>query len=99
MLGIMAETLLGLRQLHDNGITHGRLSPSNILLDNNGHVRIADYAFVSVREKSRKGPPEATYLSPEQLKKESAGLSTDTWALGCILHELCCLQVRIQANP
>jgi NIMA (never in mitosis gene a)-related kinase len=93
-LGILVEMLRGLRLLHDNGITHGDLNPNNVILDEDGHVLIGDYAFLSVREKSRKGQPEPTYMSPEQLKKESIGLSTDTWSLGCILYELCCLKVQ-----
>lgn len=90
---MLAEMLKGLRQLHDNGITHGDLNPNNVIIDENGHVQIADYAFLFIREKSRKGQPDPTYMSPEQLKKASAGLSTDTWSLGCILYELCCLKV------
>jgi len=90
--------LRGLKLLHDNGITHGDLNPNNVILDEEGHAFIGDYTFLSVREKSKKAQPEPTYMSPEQLKKESIGLSTDTWSLGCILHELCCLKVQYKLS-
>jgi serine/threonine protein kinase len=92
ILRLLAEVLLGLKQLHDNGIIHTNLNPYNILLDENGHAKIANYICAGIIEDGKR-KVEVTYMSPEQLKNEIVRISTDAWSLGCILHELCCLKV------
>ncbi|KAL6043352.1 TBCK protein kinase [Balamuthia mandrillaris] len=42
------QILQGLSQLHEYGITHRNLSPSNIMLDDEGNVKLADYALYHI---------------------------------------------------
>lgn len=92
ILKILTQILLGLKKLHDNGITHGNLNPSNIIFDENGHIKISDYVCTRLYKNSKK-PRDPTYMSPEQLRRDEVRFSTDMWSLGSILHELCCLKV------
>jgi serum/glucocorticoid-regulated kinase 2 len=65
------EILLGLEYLHSKDIVYRDIKPENILVDIEGHVKIADFGLAKIipqREKSFSfcGSPE--YMSPEMLK-------------------------------
>ena len=86
------EILLAIRYLHTNEIVYRDLKPENLLLDNSGHVKLADFGFAKVVAKNRTftlcGTPE--YLAPEIIKGQKAGYgkSVDWWALGILLYEM-----------
>ena len=66
----MCEILLGFRHLHENDIVYRDIKPENILVDMDGHIRIADFGLAKLIGKDEKsysfcGSPE--YLSPEML--------------------------------
>jgi len=48
MLQVISGAFIGCSQIHSLGIVHGDLSPSNILLDNEGHSVIADFGCSSI---------------------------------------------------
>lgn len=85
----------GLKVLHDNGILHKDLKPSNIMVgDNPGDVAIIDFGISSVREDNntivvtRTGmTPE--YSAPETFRNLFLGES-DYYSLGITLYELFC---------
>lgn len=68
-----AEICLGMKNLHDNNIIYRDIKPENILIDFDGHVRIADFGLSKpgmVEEEiaySFCGSPE--YMAPEMLLK------------------------------
>ena len=49
----MAELVLALDYLHENGIVHRDLKPENILLDELGHVKLADFGLSELGVKGR----------------------------------------------
>ncbi|CAH0516549.1 unnamed protein product [Peronospora belbahrii] len=87
-----AEVLAALSDLHANGIVYRDLKPENVLLDSQGHVKLADFGFAKQdmtcgqRTYSFCGSPE--YLSPEMVKKDGHGIETDMWSYGCLIYEL-----------
>lgn len=87
-----AEVLAALRELHANGVVYRDLKPENVLLDAQGHVKLADFGFAKQdmkpghRTYSFCGSPE--YLSPEMAKKDGHGIETDMWSFGCFIYEL-----------
>lgn len=78
--------------LHQLNICYRDIKPENILLDNQGHVRIADFGLSKPNMGGRDvaysfcGSPE--YMAPEMLRKEGHSLSVDHYCLGVLLYEL-----------
>lgn len=42
---LIAELILGIKQLHEKGILFRDLKPENILVDTDGHIRLADFGL------------------------------------------------------
>ncbi|TMW65322.1 hypothetical protein Poli38472_007964 [Pythium oligandrum] len=87
-----AEVLAALQALHAKGIVYRDLKPENVLLDAEGHIKLADFGFAKedMREGRRTfsfcGSPE--YLSPEMVAQNGHGMETDMWSFGCFCYEL-----------
>jgi serum/glucocorticoid-regulated kinase 2 len=87
----IVEILLGLEELHANGIAYRDIKPENILLDREGHVCIADFGMVKFGMAEGKafsfcGSPE--YMPPEIIAKRGHTLTADFYSLGALLYEL-----------
>ncbi|KAH0789483.1 CAMK family protein kinase [Histomonas meleagridis] len=85
------EIIYGLDFLHSHGICHRDLKPENILLDENMHIKIADFGFArwmrsNIAETSCGSPhyaaPEVIYGLPYD------GRCADIWSCGVILYAL-----------
>lgn len=83
---ISGQILAGLKDLHYEGLCHGDLSPSNILVDVQGRVRLVDFGLANNREGERFLTP--AYASPEVLGGEGASFYADLFALGRIRREI-----------
>jgi serine/threonine protein kinase len=89
---ILVGTALGLQFLDSRDIVHRDLKPGNILMDDKGHPRIAD--FGSVRSTAVATPPSSApstplYRAPEQSEEADRHTSKiDVYAYGLILFEV-----------
>ncbi|XP_059198775.1 rhodopsin kinase GRK1-like [Centropristis striata] len=87
----IAQIIQGLEHLHQKRIIYRDLKPENVLLDNDGNVRISDLGLaVELKEgktltKGYAGTPG--YMAPEMLKGEKYDTSVDYFTLGVTLFE------------
>jgi len=86
---IIEKCLRGLGALHEKGIVHGDIKPSNIMLDCNGSIRLVDvgsaYAYRSPPQRRIWTP---RYAPPEFLLHEEWTPQSDLASLGYVLLEL-----------
>jgi eukaryotic-like serine/threonine-protein kinase len=81
---------------HQNLVIHRDLKPGNILVTNDGSVRLLDFGIAKLMDPSVSvehtatglGPLTPDYCSPEQVRRQGVTTRTDVYALGLVLFEL-----------
>ena len=101
--GIMLQILTGLAEIHNNGILHRDLAPSNILINKNGVIKIADFGLsrfiASPDREMTKGVITKYYRAPEIFfEAKYYSFSIDIWSAGCILAEMILCDVLFRGN-
>ncbi|CAN8254806.1 unnamed protein product [Cochlearia groenlandica] len=85
--------LRGLRHIHSNGFAHCDIKLGNILLFDNGAVKIADFGLARKINGDLTEEPEIIrgtplYMAPESVNDNVNGAACDVWALGCVVVEM-----------
>ncbi|MDE0652694.1 MAG: protein kinase, partial [bacterium] len=93
---IAFEVAAALAFAHRAGIVHRDIKPQNVLLSNDGHVKVTDFGIATMIG----GGPSlgltetgsvvgtAAYLSPEQARGEPTDARSDLYSLGVVLYEM-----------
>ncbi|KAK8936379.1 putative serine/threonine-protein kinase [Platanthera zijinensis] len=90
----MQQLLCGLDHCHMSGVLHRDIKGSNLLIDNSGILKIADFGLASFFDPEQQQPLTSRvvtlwYRPPELLLgATNYGVAVDLWSTGCILAEL-----------
>lgn len=97
----IAKVCRGLQAAHDLGCVHRDVSPQNVLLTEEGDVKLIDFGIAKMESESdsdltRKGEIKGkiAYLAPEQICGGSADHRSDLWAVGILAY-----QALLARNP
>lgn len=85
------EMLCGVDFLHSNRIVHRDLKPQNVLVTNDGHIKLADFGLAKTYDFEMQLTSVVVtlwYRAPEILLGLTYATPVDIWSLGCILAEL-----------
>uniref|UniRef100_A0AAQ4QCQ3 Protein kinase C n=1 Tax=Gasterosteus aculeatus aculeatus TaxID=481459 RepID=A0AAQ4QCQ3_GASAC len=97
-----AEIIVGLQFLHSRGIIYRDLKLDNVMLDKDGHIKIADFGmckervFGEVRATTFCGTPD--YIAPEILLGQKYTFSVDWWSFGVLVYEMLIGQSPFQGD-
>jgi len=88
----VAELILAIDHLHQQGIVYRDLKLENVMLDEEGHVKLVDFGLskegVSAAYEQPLSPcGSILYLAPELLEM-TGGTSVDWWTMGILMHEM-----------
>ena len=92
-LFFVIQILRALQHAHDKGIVHRDIKPQNIMLLDNGLIKVTDFGIArfsrgETRTITEKAIGSVHYISPEQAKGQLTDDKADIYSIGVVLYEM-----------
>lgn len=95
-VALFQQVLEAIRYAHENLVIHRDLKPGNILVDENGNVKVLDFGISKLLEDDSDTALTHTgarlltprYAAPEQIRQKNITTATDMYALGVVFYKL-----------
>lgn len=90
---ITIRILSALQHAHENGIVHRDIKPQNILVNEEGHIKVADFGIARIADtqtitRSDTVMGSVHYFSPEQARGKPSDVRSDLYSVGIVLYEM-----------
>jgi serine/threonine protein kinase len=101
-INISRGILSALRYMHSKGLAHRDIKPSNIMFNKDGIVKVTDFGITKIigDDKNTKSGlvGSYTYMSPEHILGEDAGIESDIYSFGVTLYRMVTGQVPFKGD-
>ena len=93
-LHFITQIMRGLSHAHSRGIIHRDIKPQNIMLLDNGQLRMMDFGIARISraenqiQNGKKAMGSVHYISPEQAKGEETDPKSDIYSVGVMMYEM-----------
>ena len=99
----ITQILRALQHAHDKGIVHRDIKPQNIMLVQNGNIKVTDFGIArfsrsETRTMSNNAIGSVHYISPEQARGDITDDKADIYSVGVVLYEMLTGQVPFQSD-
>ena len=89
----IAQILRALDHAHRNGVVHRDIKPQNIMLLDNGQLRMMDFGIARISRADNqllvgKAMGSVHYISPEQAKGDETDCTSDIYSVGVMMYEM-----------
>ena len=89
----ISQILKALEHAHANGVVHRDIKPQNIMLLDNGQLRMMDFGIARISRAenqllSGKAMGSVHYISPEQAKGDETDCTSDIYSVGVMMYEM-----------
>ena len=99
----ISQILKALEHAHANGVVHRDIKPQNIMLLDNGQLRMMDFGIARISRAenqllSGKAMGSVHYISPEQAKGDETDCTSDIYSVGVMMYEMLSGQLPFDAE-
>jgi len=100
---IMRQITIAMQVAHEKGIIHRDIKPQNVLITDDGSIKITDFGIAMAQDALQLTVSESVmgsvhYLAPELAKGEAATYRSDIYSLGIVFYELLSGDVPFRAD-